>query len=87
MSQYAISKLYNVLFTVGLNNLINKNSLNNVKTASLHPGYVLTNFGSDNLFGRCVILYNVIDIYNILTEFYKLASINQKILLIKNKFN
>jgi len=43
--QYNISKLFNVLFTVGLNNLINKNGLSKIKTASLHPGAIATNFG------------------------------------------
>lgn len=45
MTQYSISKLFNVLFTRGLNDLINKKGLKHVKTASLHPGVVDTNFG------------------------------------------
>jgi short-subunit dehydrogenase len=52
MTQYSNSKLYNVLFTQGLNNLINKNGLKHVKTASLHPGIVETNFGNETCWAR-----------------------------------
>lgn len=52
--QYNISKLFNVLFTVGLNNLINKNGLSKIKTASLHPGTIATNFGESNGLISCL---------------------------------
>lgn len=38
--------MFNVLFTSGLNNLISKNGLTTIKTASLHPGIVDTGFGT-----------------------------------------
>lgn len=53
MDQYSASKLYNVLFTRGLNDLINRNSLKHVKTASLHPGVVDTNFGQGSGLFKC----------------------------------
>ena len=46
MNQYSNSKLLNVLFTVGLNNFFKQNNINNIKTASLHPGAVESNFGN-----------------------------------------
>lgn len=46
MGQYQISKLFNVVFTVGLNELFKKNNLKNIKTASVHPGVVDTGFGN-----------------------------------------
>lgn len=48
LNQYYKSKLFNVLFTVGLNNLLKENNLNHIKTASLHPGHAQTGFGGDN---------------------------------------
>jgi len=42
------------LFTVGLNNLINKKGLNKIKTASLHPGLVETNIGNDQLLTKVI---------------------------------
>jgi NAD(P)-dependent dehydrogenase (short-subunit alcohol dehydrogenase family) len=53
-SQYGISKLYNVLFTQGLKNLIARNNLSNVKTATLHPGVVDTGFGQNLALMKCV---------------------------------
>ena len=50
MDQYSNYKLYNVLFTRGLFDLITRHNLKNVKTAVLHPGFVDTNFGSDSCF-------------------------------------
>ena len=44
-TQYKISKIFNVLFTRGLNDLITKNNYKHIKTACLHPGSVDTNFG------------------------------------------
>ena len=40
MPVYGNSKMLNVLFTVGLNNLLKEKNIQNVKTASLHPGAV-----------------------------------------------
>ena len=54
--QYNSSKLLNVLFAVGLNNLFKEKNIQNVKSASLHPGIVSTGFGTDSLavkFLRC----------------------------------
>lgn len=56
-SQYCISKIFNVLFTRGLNDIIAKKSLKTVKTACLHPGFVDTNIGGDsclNKFIKCI---------------------------------
>jgi hypothetical protein len=39
--------MYNVLFTRGLNELVNARGYKHIKTASLHPGVVDTNIGSD----------------------------------------
>lgn len=47
--QYSISKLFNVLFTVGLNDLLQKKGIKNVKTASVHPGAVDTGFANMTL--------------------------------------
>ena len=46
LDAYANSKMFNVLFTVGLNNLFKIKNIENIKTASLHPGIVATNFGN-----------------------------------------
>ena len=37
---YSNSKLFNVLFTVGLNNMLQSRNLKHMKTACLHPGGV-----------------------------------------------
>ena len=42
VTQYATSKLFNVLFSVGLQNLLAQCNIANVKTASLHPGVIDT---------------------------------------------
>ena len=40
--QYANSKLFNVFFTVGLNDFLRKHMISNVRTVSLHPGIINT---------------------------------------------
>ena len=40
--QYSASKLFNVLFSVGIENFLAKKSLNNVKAVSVHPGVIET---------------------------------------------
>ena len=47
LGQYEISKLFNVLFTVGLHNFFQKSSFHNLKAVVLHPGIVDTNIASD----------------------------------------
>lgn len=37
---YSNSKMMNVIFTLGLNNMLKEKNLENLKTASLHPGAV-----------------------------------------------
>ena len=37
----------NVLFSVGLNNMFKQKNIDNIKTASLHPGTVYYNFGNN----------------------------------------
>ena len=49
---YANSKLMNVLFAVGLKNLFQEKNIQNIKSASLHPGIVDTEFGLDDCFLR-----------------------------------
>ena len=44
MNQYSDSKLCNVIFTVGLEKLLQKSKLQNIKVASLHPGVVDSGF-------------------------------------------
>ena len=51
---YANSKLFNVMFSVGLNNLFQAKNLKNMKTASLHPGSVESTMGDDMCFIRCL---------------------------------
>ena len=46
--QYNNSKFMNVLFASGLNNLFQEKNIQNLKSASLHPGIVSTGFGSEN---------------------------------------
>ena len=53
MKQYSNSKLLNVLFTVGLNNFLQENKIHNIKTASLHPGAVESNFGNESFSVKC----------------------------------
>ena len=42
--QYNISKLFNVVFTLGLRDLIDRRKISHIKTASLHPGIVDSGF-------------------------------------------
>lgn len=53
INQYSTSKLFNVLFTRGLNDLMVRRGIKNMKTASLHPGVVDTNFGQGSSFFKC----------------------------------
>ena len=45
MDVYTRSKLFNVLYTVGLNDYFQENGLKHMKTACLHPGAVDSGFG------------------------------------------
>ena len=54
MDAYSNSKLFNVLFSVGLDNLFKEKNIRNVKTASLHPGVVETNLASDSSWVHCM---------------------------------
>ena len=61
---YCNSKTFNVLFTVGLNNMLQAKNLKHIKTASLHPGIVETSFGGDSClikFFRCCFCCCVVD--------------------------
>ena len=42
------------MFTRGLNDLLTKNNYKHIKTASLHPGSVDTNFGGDSKMLKCI---------------------------------
>lgn len=53
MNQYATSKLYNVLFTRGLNDLIIRHKIKNMKTAALHPGVVDSGFYQSSNLLKC----------------------------------
>ena len=50
---YSRSKLFNVLFTVGLNDYFKDHGLKHMKTASLHPGTVDTGFGNQAAESSC----------------------------------
>ena len=54
MDAYANSKLFNVLFSVGLNNLFKEKNIQNIKTASVHPGVVDSNLASDSCMLQCL---------------------------------
>ena len=49
LGDYSNSKMMNVLFTVGLNDLLKEGNLHHVKTVSLYPGAVETGFVRDNM--------------------------------------
>ena len=53
MQQYFDSKFFNVLFTVGLDNLLRRNKITNVKVAAVHPGAVDTDLYGDSFFSKC----------------------------------
>lgn len=62
--QYNISKLFNVLFTSGINDIITKKNLTHIKTAALHPGFVDTNLTEQNnllKFAKCCFCCMVIN--------------------------
>ena len=54
MDSYSNSKMFNVMFAVGLNNLFKEKNIQNVKTASLHPGFVESNLGGDSCLAECI---------------------------------
>ena len=50
---YQNSKFLNVVFTLGLNDLLQEKNIKHIKTMSLHPGIVETGFGSGNCLTHC----------------------------------